>query len=143
MQNFQNTANGEFWAFNSDVIATVKDGVYSFHSSLGSPLSAPTTLRPSAAPEPAPRQTAIPNLVTAYQFRAALHAMPGKASSSTLLDDINAIIASSPSSLAAIEWEYATTVQRTSDIVDKLMSSSGLTAADIDALFVRADKILG
>lgn len=61
-----------------------------------------------------------------------------------LIGSVTAIIAALPSpqkEAAQIEWEYATTVQRNSDLVALLSSGLGLTSEQIDELFLEAAKL--
>ena len=60
------------------------------------------------------------------------------------LDEVDAAIAamSDPQkSQAAIEWEYATTVDRVSPFVDSLGSALGMTQTDLDVLFNLASTL--
>lgn len=76
----------------------------------------------------------VPQSVTMRQARLALLGIG-------LLDDVDAAIAAMPSperSAAAIEWEYAQTVDRTSPFTHQLASGLGLTSDQLDALFTQA-----
>ena len=53
-----------------------------------------------------------------------------------LLDTVQAIADSNTD--AAIVWEYATVIVRTSPFIAALQAQSGLNDAEIDALFIRA-----
>lgn len=82
-------------------------------------------------PEQAPT---LPESVTMRQARLALLA-------AGLLDGVDAAIASLPSpqrEAARIEWEYATEVRRDSPTMALIGAALGLTAEQIDALFVDA-----
>ena len=87
-------------------------------------------------PEPAdPIIPAVPQSVTMRQARLALlHA--------GLLDDVDAAIAAIPDETqrkaAQIEWEYANTVERQSAFVQQLAAGLGLSAEQMDDLFVQA-----
>jgi hypothetical protein len=57
MQNFQNTVNQSVWAFENDVVVTEINGVYSFATASGVPLTTiPTTLVPYTIPAPTDAQ---------------------------------------------------------------------------------------
>jgi len=56
MQTFQNAADGTIWSFDPDVVVTDTNGVYSFKTAAGIPLSVPNTLIPYTAPTPTPAQ---------------------------------------------------------------------------------------
>ena len=62
MQTFKNTVDQTIWQFNPDVIVTDTNGIFSFQSAAGIPLSVPTTLIPFVIPSPTPGQ-----LLTAAQ----------------------------------------------------------------------------
>lgn len=90
-------------------------------------------------PEPAdPIVPAVPQQVTMRQARLALLG-------AGLLDDVDAAIASVPDPVqrkaAQIEWEYASTVERQSAFVQQLAAGLGLSAEQMDDLFVQAAKL--
>ena len=72
----------------------------------------------------------IPDSISMRQARLALLG-------AGLLDDVNASISSMTQSVQ-IEWEYATSVGRQSNLVVGLASQLGLTEAQIDDLFTQA-----
>ena len=69
---------------------------------------------------------------TPAQMRLALHR-------AGLLATVQAIADSDPE--ASIVWEYATVILRNSPFIDTLKSQSGMTDAEIDALFIAAAAI--
>jgi hypothetical protein len=77
-------------------------------------------------PEPPP--PAIPASVTMRQARLALHR-------AGLLTQVNSTITDPE---AQIEWEYATTVERNSPLVQNLAAGLGLTEQQLDDLFTTA-----
>jgi hypothetical protein len=81
------------------------------------------------APPPAP--PVIPTSVTMRQARLALLG-------AGLLDQVNAAI-TDPA--AQIEWEYATTVERNSPLVQNLSIGLGLTEEQLDSLFTTASTL--
>lgn len=85
------------------------------------------TAQPPAAP--------VPQSVTMRQARLALLG-------AGLLDDVDAAIAAIPDETqrraAQIEWEYANTVERKSAFVQQLAVGLGLSAEQMDDLFVQA-----
>ena len=79
----------------------------------------------------------VPESVTMLQARLALLAA-GK------LSVVNAAIGAMPGvqgEKARIEWGYAQHVQRDSPLVAAMESVLGMTGAEIDALFIAADKL--
>lgn len=76
-------------------------------------------------------------VVTARQARLALAAV-GKLSS---VADAIAALAEPDKTLVSIEWEYATTVERTSPWIEALRPALGLTEEELDALFVQAAEL--
>lgn len=77
--------------------------------------------------EPAPE---VPFSVSARQARLALLA-------AGLLESFEASIAEE-GGVVAIEWEYATQIERASPLVAFFTAKKGLTGAQVDALFVDA-----
>jgi hypothetical protein len=60
--------------------------------------------------------------------------------SSGLLDDVETLITQADKAVQ-IEWEYATTVQRDSELVVTIGSELGLTEQDIDQMFMSASTL--
>jgi hypothetical protein len=60
--------------------------------------------------------------------------------STSLLDDVEALITQADKAVQ-IEWEYATTVQRDSELVVTIGSELGLTEQDIDQMFMSASTL--
>jgi hypothetical protein len=77
---------------------------------------------------PPPPPPVIPTSVTMRQARLALLG-------AGLLDQVNAAI-TDPA--AQIEWEYATTVERGSELTQALAAGLGLTEQQLDKLFTTA-----
>lgn len=86
----------------------------------------------SPTPEPAP-QPAVPQVVSMRQACLQLE-IDG------LLDDVEAIVAGLPK-LYQIEWQRASVVQRNNLLVETVRLQKGMTPAQIDALFVAAEKL--
>ena len=86
-------------------------------------------------PEPnAPPAVIVPQRVTARQAQLALL-------DAGLLDDVDAIIEALPANVRAhvrIEWDRATHVERGSTVTQMVAVALGLTAEQVDALFVAA-----
>ena len=90
-------------------------------------------LPPYPAPEPPP-EVIIPQHVTARQAQLALL-------DAGLLDDVDAIIEALPANVRAqvrIEWGRSTHVERGSQVTQMVATALGLTAAQVDDLFVAA-----
>lgn len=84
-------------------------------------------------PAPAP-PVPVPQSVTMRQARLALHA-------AGLLSSVDAAIASMQEptkTAAAIEWEYASAVERNAGLVPAMAAALGMSEADIDDLFIAA-----
>ena len=77
-------------------------------------------------------KTIIPNSITMRQAR--LHLLDLE-----LLDDIESFI--SQNRAWQIEWEYASEVQRTNQLIPALQSALGLFDTDVDAMFIEASKL--
>jgi len=85
-------------------------------------------------PDPPPKPVPVPQSVTMRQARLALHA-------AGLLAGVDAAIASMDEpakTAAAIEWEYASEVERNAGLVPAMAAALGMSDADIDDLFVTA-----
>jgi hypothetical protein len=74
------------------------------------------------------KANAVPQVVTAFQARAALY-------STGLLATVENAVASSNNEILKIAWEYALTVRRESPFIDELKTEINLTDSDIDNLF--------
>lgn len=80
------------------------------------------------------RLASVPQSVTMRQARLALHA-------AGLLAGVDAAIASlsePAKTAAAIEWEYASSVERNAGLVPAMAAALGMSEADIDDLFITA-----
>lgn len=87
------------------------------------------------APLPPPAPPVIPQSVSRFQARAALH-LAG------LLDDVEALMAAPDTpALAKLAWADAMEFERQSPTIAALAGAVGLTEQDIDALFVTAAGI--
>lgn len=85
-------------------------------------------------PEPPTPPVPVPQSVTMRQARLALHA-------AGLLAGVDAAIASMQEpakTAAAIEWEYASAVERNAGLVPAMAAALGMSEADIDDLFITA-----
>lgn len=90
-------------------------------------------LPPYPAPT-APPAVIVPQRITARQARLALL-------DAGLLDDVDAIIEALPANVRAqvrIEWDRATHVERGSQVTQMVVTALGLTAVQVDDLFVAA-----
>lgn len=81
----------------------------------------------------APNAPDVPQSVTPYQARCALDA-------AGLLDAVEAIVAQSTRQTRNA-WEYGISVERNSPMINDLGAALGLTAAQIDQLFITANGI--
>ena len=78
-----------------------------------------------------------PTVVTMRQARLALLG-------AGLLDSVNAAIAAMPGidgEAARLEWEYAATVDRASQLVASLTAALSLTVEQLDSLFTQAASL--
>lgn len=135
MQNFRDSHDGQYYAFDDDVVVTVTAGGRTFHTAFGARLNVPPTLEPVAEiPNPEP-EVAVPAAVTKYQAGVVL-ARYG------LLSQVNAFFAGleadDPRRLA---WELAATVQRNSDSTAAAIAHLGLTKEQADAMFIEGAAV--
>jgi len=85
-------------------------------------------------PAPAPPAVIVPQRITARQAQLALL-------DAGLLDDVEVTIEALPANVRAqvrIEWGRATHVERGSTVTQMVATALGLTAAQVDDLFVAA-----
>jgi hypothetical protein len=85
------------------------------------------------APPPPAALTSVPM----WKAKGALAMAPPVQAGPTLLDDANAAVAAG-GGVAAIYWEYATELHLGDPEVAKIAALLGLSAADVDALFMAA-----
>ena len=86
---------------------------------------------------PAPVASIVPKSVTMRQARTALF-------NAGLLTTVNTAIASMPGAVgdvARIQWEFSSDVLRDQPLVTALSSVLGLTAAQLDSLFITASTL--
>ena len=76
-------------------------------------------------------------VVTARQARLALASI-GKL---TMIADAIALIPEPDKTQVAIEWEYATTIERTSPWIETMRPALGLSEEEMDQLFVQAAEL--
>lgn len=91
-------------------------------------------------PEPEPIEPSAPRPVTVVTMRQARLALLAAG----LLDAVDAAIAGMPGNQGAaarIEWEYATTLDRSWPLVTALAGALGLDDAQLDALFEQAARL--
>ena len=81
----------------------------------------------------------VPQVVSMAQARKAL--VLGGVSMAAVASAIAAISNDTDRELAQIDWEYSITVKRVSPLVASLGPSLNLTDAQIDALFVAAQRL--
>lgn len=74
----------------------------------------------------------IPKSITMRQARLYLLSLE-------LLDDVELLV--SQNKAQQIEWEYASEVQRTNQLIPALQESLGLTNAQVDTMFIEASKL--
>lgn len=95
-------------------------------------LTAMTTERDQLAAQ-LPARVADPAVVTMRQARLALH-------NAGILPAVETCMATAPKPVQ-IEWEFADTVPRSSELVTSIGAQLGLTSEQIDALFVAAKAL--
>lgn len=94
-----------------------------------------TNLEVDAHLAPQPQMGSVPQVVTRFQARAALHL-------SGLLPQIEALMADAATPvLSRLAWQDALEFQRTSPTVLTMAAALGLTDAQVDALFITAAGI--
>lgn len=135
MKHYINTQDNTIWAFDDNV------NPYDFAST-------PTTLQLIEEPRPSNEyiwengqwvlqqiviETIVPSSITMRQCRLQL-------SSQNLLDDVETFIQTAPKQYQ-IEWEYATTVERTSPLVSVIAETLNLSNQTVDEFFISANLL--
>lgn len=82
----------------------------------------------------------VPVQVSLFQARAVLMSVPGSAPGRTLFDDVDAAM-QAQGGVALQAWEYASVVLRNGALVAALGAQLGLSAVEMDALFIQAAQI--
>lgn len=82
-----------------------------------------------------PAVVTVPESVTMAQARKAL------LSAGITAAMVSEAIAALEDDAAAIDWEYATVVRRSADLVVTLGDALGLTDSEIDSLFIQAAQL--
>lgn len=89
-------------------------------------------------PQPAPVVApGVPSVVTMRQARLALHG----AGLLSLVEDAIDALPDPPKTAARIEWDYSNEVHRNKPFVQMLGGALGLTAEQLDNLFIQAAQL--
>jgi hypothetical protein len=88
----------------------------------------------AALPDAAALPVSVPQAVSNAQARAALRA-------AGLIATVEAAIAAGGNAAIHDAWEYSPYIERNSALVQALAQQLGLTAAQVDALFIAAAKV--
>lgn len=149
-QLFQDTETGEFWEFDDDVRVDSTQGYYEFMAPRGGRIDVPKTLVPAIRPAVPPAREYVPVVVSRFQGRQALRL--------STIDDGRVVIndTSAPNEgkrdlLAAVEellakattpayyreaWNDIQQFERDSPMLIAIADELGLTAANLDDLFI-------
>lgn len=117
------------------------DGTIQYDGQIGPPAQFPLTpaelAEVAAFVPPAPLPPPVPTFVSMRQARTVLL-------TAGLMPQVDAALAALPSpqrELAQIEWEYSNEVHRHRPFVQGLGAALGLSAEQLDALFVQAAQL--
>jgi hypothetical protein len=103
-------------------------------------LSTFNAMAPDGWTPPAP-PVQVPPEIDLWKAKAVLLEQPSRhAAGKTLLDDANAAVAAAGGAVA-LAWGNSAKLTRSSPTLEALGAALGLTAADLDALFVAADAV--
>lgn len=83
-----------------------------------------------------PETPSVPPTITAWQVRRWLIA-----EGITMAQVDAAIAASDDAEATRVNWEYAPYIERSHPMIDAIASALGLSAADVDAGFIAAEKL--
>ena len=115
MQTFIDTANQHVWAFETEVVATVTAGVYSFVAAHGTVLNTPTTLQPYTIPAP----TAAQLLAAAQAAQASILQAGFQAAMALPVPFTNAAgVASSYPNMDTVSFNGKTAMQNLSAVIN-------------------------
>ncbi|MEN4919716.1 hypothetical protein ABE485_13650 [Achromobacter spanius] len=140
MQTFQDTETGQFWQFEDDVLVTGTNGSRYFNAPHGAALDVPLTLVPAELPPPVEPEPYVPQFVSRFQGREAMWRTPH--GNTTLFEAAEAVLAD-PETPAMYRraWDDLQEFRRDSEMLAAIAGMLGLTAAQIDALFILAASI--
>ena len=82
----------------------------------------------------------MPDTVTRYQLKSALVALAGSAAGSTLLDNVNAWVATQPAA-TQLAWSDAAQVARSGALVAAMAAHFGWASSAVDGYFEAAIAI--
>jgi len=88
------------------------------------------TIEDYVAPPPEPVKPVVPTSVTMRQACLALE-------NAGILDDVEALVATLPRPYQ-IEWQRASMVERTNQLVEVVRQQQGMTVQQIDDMFIQA-----
>lgn len=140
MQTFQDTETGQYWQFDDDVLVTGQDGARYFNAPHGAALDVPLTLVPAELPPPAEPEPYVPQIVSRFQGREAMHqTLHGDG---TLFDAAEAVLAQSETpAMYRRAWEDLQEFRRDSEMLAAIATVLDLSDTQIDALFILAASI--
>ncbi|MGE8633183.1 MAG: hypothetical protein ACN6P8_06635 [Achromobacter piechaudii] len=140
MQTFKDTETGMYWQFDDDVLVTGVDGARYFNAPHGGALNVPQTLIPAEMPPPAEPEPFVPQVVSRFQGREAMHqTLHGEG---TLFDAAEAVLAQPETpEMYRRAWDDLQEFRRDSEMLAVISGMLGLTAAQVDALFILAASI--
>ncbi|MEN4919442.1 hypothetical protein ABE485_12270 [Achromobacter spanius] len=140
MQTFKDADTGLVWWFNDDVAAEEVGGVWRFvFPGDEHPSNIPSSLVPCEAPEELPFASIVP-VVSRFQGREAMHRTAH--GDGTLFEAAEAVLAD-PATPAMYRraWDDLQEFRRDSEMLAAISGMLGLTAAQVDALFILAASI--
>lgn len=152
MQLFKDAQTGEFYEFDDDVTATLVDGVLVFTDAAGGVLEVPRSLQGAQAEDRPPAPPFVPGVVSRYQGRQALR-LSTIEDGRIVINDTSAPNEGKRDLLAAVEellaksttpayyreaWNDIQQFERDSPMLMAIADELGLTAANLDDLFIFA-----
>ncbi|MFY3138017.1 hypothetical protein ACOTFF_15740 [Achromobacter xylosoxidans] len=149
-QLFQDTETGEFWEFDDDVRVDSSQGYYEFMAPRGGRIDVPKTLAPAIRPAVPAAPEYVPVVVSRFQGRQALR-LSTIEGGHVVINDTSAPNEEKRDLLAAVEellarattpayyreaWNDIQQFERDSPMLNAIADELGLTAANLDDLFI-------
>lgn len=140
MQTFKDSETGIYWQFDDDVLVTGQDGARYFNAPHGAALNVPLTLAPADPPPPVDPGPYVPQVVSRFQGREAMHQTPH--GDGTLFDAAEAVLAHADTpAMYRRAWDDLQEFRRDSEMLAAIAGMLGLTPEEVDALFIQAASI--
>lgn len=139
MQSFKDTATGEYYVYEDDVVVTVTPEGRVFHNQRGEQMKAPLTLEPVEAIPPRDPFAYVPTIVSRWQGREAMRLTVHSGNEQdgvSLFDAVEALVRM-PETPAYYRtaWDEMQEFHRDSPTLEAIAQTLSLTEDALDTLF--------